>query len=321
MPQSQHNINTPTIVAPPLSPETTPDYIAEGENLFAQGLLPEARAKFLLATEDCPGNAPAWNNLGVISLLEGDQGEAERLLRQALEVQSDYLDAYFNLTELYIQKGNLKRAAKELSRVLEFKPTDIPTLKRLAKIYLDLGQPQQAQEFLDRFEGLGAMKSFIDSLWLGIKYYAMADDLSARDKLEKLMIAVLKYLDGHDGRSPRYKLLVSDPETGQEVMLEDFFFSFYYKERPSLTILETEKSFQETCLVLTIGDHDDWIFFKEALRSEMRAEGGCLGNFIQTRKVMKREARLSKYDLEATLRYFLDNVGPCDCHVLKATLV
>jgi hypothetical protein len=161
------------------------------------------------------------------------------------------------------------------------------------------------------------MRSFVDSLWLGIKYYALADDLSARGKLEKFTSSVLRFLDGQDGRSMRYKLVGVDPETGRETVLEGFHDSFYYKETPSLA----PDSREDSALVLTIGEHEDWNFFSEALRAEMRAEGGCLGDFTQTRKVLRREKRLTQYNLEDTLRYFRNNVGPCDCHVLRAVLV
>jgi hypothetical protein len=166
---------------------------------------------------------------------------------------------------------------------------------------------------------MGAMRSFVDSLWLGIKYFAMADDLSARDKLEKFTVSILKFLDGHDGRSLKYKLVGSDPETGLETVLEDFHDAFYYKEAPGLSAGLDNRG--ESALVLTIGEHEDWSFFRETLRKEMRAEGGCLGDFTQTRKVLRREGRLAKYNPDNTLKYFRDNVGPCDCHVLRAVLV
>lgn len=321
MPQTQPEILNSQTFPLPVAEVITKDLIAEGEDLFAQGQLPEAKALFLKATIECPGNAFAWNNLAVIALMEGDDVKAEKLLRQALEVQGDYLDAYHNLTEIYLRRGNLKKAAKELTRILEFKPSDLPTLKRLAGIYIDLEQPEKAQELLGRFKGSGAMKNFVDSLWLAIKFYAMADDLSSRDKLEKLMVAVLKYLDGYDGRSPRYKLVVTDPETEKDVVLEDFYDSFYYRESPSHTVSVGENHPSKNILVLTIGEHEDWEFFKQTLRKEMKAEGGCLGDFTQTRKVLRREPGLTKYDLTATLQYFRDNVGPCDCHVLRAALV
>ena len=295
-------------------------YLNEGERLFAQGLMKEAQAMFLKVTSIYPGSAPAWNNMAVIASLEGQDAEAEKFFKQALEVQEDYLDASHNLAEFYVRQGNPKRAVRELTRVLEFKPSDIPTLKFLSHIYIDMGQPEKGYQLLEEFKGIGAMRSFIDSLWLGIKYYTMADDLSPRDKLEKFTVAVLKYLDGQDGRSPRYKLVATDQETGEEVALEDFYSMLYYRENPSLAV-GSEAGAGNLPVVLTISDHPDWHFFRETLRAEMRSEGGCLGDFTQTRKVMKREPKLAPYDLEATLKYFRANVGPCDCHALKGSMV
>jgi len=296
-----------------------PDMVAEGEELFRSGRLEEARAKFEAAAEACPGHALAWNNLAVIALAEGDDVRAEGFLRQALEIRSDFLEARWNLVEIHCLRGQWPKAARELQKILEFKPADLPAVKRLAQVYIQMDKPDQARELLAESESMGAMRSFVDSLWLGIKYYALADDLSARDKLEKFAVSVLRFLDGPDDRSRRYKLVGVDPDTGRETVLEGFYDAFYYKEGPSLQLGQDNREASD--LVLTIGEHQDWNFFREALGREMKAEGGCLGDFTQTRKLLRREGRLTKYNLEATLRYFRDNVGPCDCHVLRAVLV
>ena len=295
------------------------DYVLEGENLFSQGRLDEAEEMFRAATVECPGNAQAWNNLAVIAMSTGREREAEAHLRQAIEIRSDFLEAHLNLVELYCFREDWKKAARELGKILEFNPGDVLVVKRLAQVYLNMGETDKARRVMDESGSIGAMKSFIDSLWLGIKYYAMADELSSRDKLEKFTAAILKFLDGQDGRSRRYKLVSEDPEEG-EVAIEGFFENFYYKETPTIQV-DDGRGPGESELVLTIGEHDDWDFFREALREEMKAEGGCLGDFTQTRKVLRRERRLAKYSLPATLRYFQDNVGPCDCHVLRAVLV
>ncbi len=308
------------MMEPPTLPETI-QYVPEGERLFGEGRLDEARAMFLAATEDCPGNAMAWNNLAVIAMTENRDREAEGYLRQALEIKSDLLEARFNLVEVYCLRGQWPKAIRELERILSLRPGDLPAIKRLAQVYVSLGEPDKAREILDDSRSLGAVKSFIDSLWLGIKYYAMADDLSPRAKLEKYTAAILKFIDGQDGRSQRYRLVGTDPDTGREVVLEDLAEALYYKESPSITIEGAEGGADASGLVLVIGDHEDWLFFRETLRGEMRAEGGCLGDFTQTRKVLRREPRLVKYNLESTLQYFRDNVGPCDCHVLRAVLV
>jgi Tfp pilus assembly protein PilF len=306
-------INEETVALPP-------DLVAEGEDLFRAGRLKEAKTKFQAAAEACPGHALAWNNLAVIALAEGDDHRAEGYLRQSLEIKGDFLEARWNLVEIYCLRGQWPKAARELQKILEFKPADLPAIKRLAQVYLQLGQPERARDFLNGSETMGAMRAFVDSLWLGIKYYALADDLSARDKLEKFAVSFLKFLDGQDGRSMRYKLVGLDPETGRETVLEGFHDAFYYKETPGLNLGALDNR-GGSALVLTIGEHEDWSFFREVLRTEMRAEGGCLGDFTQTRKVLRREGRLAKYNLEDTLKYFRDNVGPCDCHVLRAVLV
>lgn len=295
------------------------DFVLEGERLFAEGRLEEARAMFQAAADHCPGNAMAWNNLAVVAISEDNDRQAENYLRQALEVRSDMLEARFNLVEIYSLRSQWPKAAKELHRILERHPADLPAIRRLAQVYISMGQPDKARELMEDPDNMGAIKSFIDSLWLGIKYYAMADDLSPREKLEKYTGAILKFLDGQGGRSRRYRLVSFDPDQGREVSLEGFFESFYYKERPGLSLGESEGD--QAGLVLTIGENEDWLFFREVLRAEMKAEGGCLGDFTQTRKVMRREARLAKYSLPATLKYFQDNVGPCDCHALRAVLV
>jgi len=304
-----------------LAPAAAPDfnYVLEGERLFGEGRLEEARTMFQTAADHCPGNALAWNNLAVIAISENNDRQAESYLRQALEIKGDMLEARFNLVEIYCLRNQWPKAAKELHRILELHPADLPAVRRLAQVYISMGQPDKARELLEDPDNMGAMKSFIDSLWLGIKYFAMADDLSPREKLEKYTGAILKFLDGQDGRSRRYRLVSYDPDQGREVSLEGFFDSFYYKEGPGLS--QSEGGDDQAGLVLTIGENEDWLFFREALRAEMRAEGGCLGDFTQTRKVMRREARLAQYSLPATLKYFQDNVGPCDCHVLRAVLV
>jgi hypothetical protein len=132
------------------------------------------------------------------------------------------------------------------------------------------------------------------------------------------MLAVLRLIDGQDGRSIPYRLTAADPETGEEIVLESLSQSFYYKEQPELKEAGAEEADE---LVLTIGGHPDWLLFHSALQAEMRAEGGCLGDYTQTRKVLRNNPELAKYDVTATLRYFQANVGPCDCHVLRAQLV
>jgi hypothetical protein len=244
--------------------------------------------------------------------------EAEKCLKKALELKPDFLEARFNLAEVYALNGRWAKAAKELRKILEFRPDDLPTVKRLAQIYLEMGDTDAAKAILEDSDNLGAMRAFIDSLWLGVKFYAMADGLTVRARLEKLMLAVLKLVDGQDGRSQVFRLVGQDPESGRQVVLERLSEHFYYKESREI---QGDAVGDPVQLVLTIGDHEDWAAFHKILKNEMRAEGGCLGDFTQTRKILRTHERFQKYDLRATLDYFQANVGPCDCHVVRAVLV
>jgi hypothetical protein len=294
------------------------DPVKAGEELFAAGDLDGAEALFRKAAEECPGNFQALNNLAVTALARGDRKAAAGYLRGAVEIKPDFLEARLNLAEIWGLEGKWPRAARELERVLDFRPGDLPALKRLAQVYVNMGEPEKARGLLEGSEGLSAVKAFIDSLWLGIKFFSMAEGLSAKERLEKLMFAVLKLIDGQDGRSMAFRLVGTDPGTGRETSLERLSESFYYKEPEGLSAAAGERP---PALVLTVGDHADWEIFHGALRSEMRAEGGCLGDFTQTRKVLRQTAELQKYDIDETLAYFRANVGPCDCHVVRAVLV
>ena len=294
------------------------DLVLEGERLFGEGAPGEAKELFQQAIERCPGNVQAWNNLAVAFMTEGDSVGAKNCLRQAIELKPDFLEARFNLAEVLGLEAKWGLAAKELQTILTFKPDDLPTIRRLAQVYISMGKPEKAKTLLDNSDNLGAMKAFIDSLWLGIKFFTMAEGLSNRERLEKLMLAVLKLIDGQEGRSQVYRLVGYDAERGCEIVLEGLAENFYYQEAKELKEAAAKKGPE---LVLTIGDHEDWRNFKEALQAEMRAEGGCLGDFTQTRKILRRDGRFQRYDLEATLKYFQANVGPCDCHVVRSVLV
>jgi tetratricopeptide (TPR) repeat protein len=293
--------------------------VLEGERLFNEGDIEGALRMFRQAMEDCPGNFQALNNLAGIAITQGENQKAMGYLRSAVELKPDFLEGRFNLAELYGLEDKWGKAARELQAILEFKPDDLPTLKRLAHAYVRMGELEKAKKLLDGSGNLGAMKAFINSLWLGIKFYAMAEGLSTRDRLEKLMYAVLKLIDGQDGRSLVYRLMGTDPENGREVVLQNLSENFYYQEASELGEKSVRADKEE--LILTIGDNDDWILFRTALKAEMQAEGGCLGDFTQTKKVFRNIPELQKYDLDLTLKYFQANVGPCDCHVLRAVLV
>ena len=86
--------------APSMPKTGLADLMAEGEGLFSKGMYNEALTIFRCIAAFDPCNHEAWNNLGVASLALGDLTEAERGIRRALSLKSDYPDALENLRKL-----------------------------------------------------------------------------------------------------------------------------------------------------------------------------------------------------------------------------
>ena len=135
------------------------------------------------ATEKDPGNPELQYNLGVITSESGDNKLAETYYRKAIELDSEYADAYLNLAAVILQQeeplveemNNLgtskadnlkydklleerqslyKSAIPFLSKRLELKPKDIDTARTLMNIYSVIGDTAKFKE----------LKAIVDSL-------------------------------------------------------------------------------------------------------------------------------------------------------------
>ena len=135
------------------------------------------------ATEKDPENPELQYNLGVITSESGDNKLAESYYRKAIELDSEYADAYLNLAAVILQQeeplveemNNLgtskadnlkydklleqrqslyKSAIPFLSKRLELKPKDIDTARTLMNIYSVIGDTAKFKE----------LKAIVDSL-------------------------------------------------------------------------------------------------------------------------------------------------------------
>ncbi len=79
-----------------------------------------------------PGNAGAWNNLGVILAENGDQAAAIAHYRRALELVPAFAFAHFNLGNSLAATGRAGEAAAEYEEALKFRPRDPAIHRRLA---------------------------------------------------------------------------------------------------------------------------------------------------------------------------------------------
>jgi Flp pilus assembly protein TadD len=59
------------------------------------------------------------NNLALVLSQSGQPGEAEKLFREALAVNPNFIQAWVNLGALYKQRGNPQEARRSLEKALE----------------------------------------------------------------------------------------------------------------------------------------------------------------------------------------------------------
>jgi tetratricopeptide (TPR) repeat protein len=100
-----------------------------------------------------PGNAGAWNNLGIILAERGDQEGAVDDYRRALGAAPTYAYAHYNLGNSLQATGHVAEAVEEYHAALRFRPRD-------ASIHFNLGNalgregkvPEAAAEFREALE-------------------------------------------------------------------------------------------------------------------------------------------------------------------------
>jgi len=84
--------------------------------------LSEAVAAQRALTEDQPGNATLFNDLGNLLLLLGEEREAEDAYRRALQIDGELLSAHFNLALLLQQTYRPTKARREFKQLLKIDP-------------------------------------------------------------------------------------------------------------------------------------------------------------------------------------------------------
>jgi len=119
--------------------------LSEGERLFQEGKVEDAKVIFqnlLQTTPDYPGTL---NNLGVIAFSEKNVQEAEKYFLRALETDNNFPDAYLNLSNLYSINGQFIQASMFLEKYAALNPNDFKIFNQLGFIYLQLKDVNKAQ--------------------------------------------------------------------------------------------------------------------------------------------------------------------------------
>ena len=90
-----------------------------GNVLKAKNLFPQAEKVLAALTKKQPTFAAAFNNLGTVYFLQKKWLEAIGAFQAALDVQANYIDAYYNLGLAFLQLHQLEEAQTSFKSLLE----------------------------------------------------------------------------------------------------------------------------------------------------------------------------------------------------------
>jgi tetratricopeptide (TPR) repeat protein len=114
--------------------QTQTDKLGAAEALFSSGELAKAEAAFRELLGRTSQEAQTRLRLGQIARLAKQFPEALDWLRQALELQPNWAEAYFELASTYLDQGDLASALENLEDVLALEPAHIGARRTLADV-------------------------------------------------------------------------------------------------------------------------------------------------------------------------------------------
>lgn len=121
-----------------------------GVRYLSEGNYEEAILAFSAAIEIDPKRPEAYVGRGDAYMQTGDPAKAEHDYRMAWELAPDDLDTAEKLTDALIDQGILEEAAGILEELIEKDPSNPDYYDKLADIYDQLGQPDKAEEVLQK---------------------------------------------------------------------------------------------------------------------------------------------------------------------------
>ncbi|MGM0902845.1 MAG: tetratricopeptide repeat protein [Bacillota bacterium] len=102
--------------------------------------------KSLVAAE--PNSAEHRVNLGYTHHLMGNNDEAIKQMKLAIDLEGDYFGAYFNLGLVYIAEGRYNDALKESQKTVELAPRDYRSHLLTGMVYRELEMYEDAEKSL-----------------------------------------------------------------------------------------------------------------------------------------------------------------------------
>lgn len=143
-----------------------------------------------------PGNAGAWNNLGVLRLDGGDAAAAVPDFQQALAAVPDYATAHYNLGRAYLSLGRPEEALAQLRVAGRFLPSDPAVRLALGQALSAARRPYDAA---DEFRAAAQLDPANAAAWfdLGAVMVQVGRLPEAADAYGRAVALSPGYSDGH----------------------------------------------------------------------------------------------------------------------------
>lgn len=163
-----------------------------GSIAFNQSRYEEALGLFERAALQAPSIAAIQNNIGTSLKLLKRFAEATDAFTNAVELQSDYSVAWFNLGSIELESGHIDKAEAAFSRCLEYDPNHAEACHMLGKIFADRSDYHEALALFKKAESLnpnspilfinlGNLLKFMGRSDAAIGYYNKAAELLGDD--------------------------------------------------------------------------------------------------------------------------------------------
>ena len=145
-----------------------------------------------------------FNRLGIAYWRKNDLKNAINAFEMALAVDEDYVNAFFNLGDIYLtlsmknkDKNAIQISLSYFIKVIELEPNNWEALNNLGALYLELGDKRKTKEAWEKTLEINP-KSTRTNYFLGILYLSEGKLKESLDHLTQYKIDYYKYLSAEE---------------------------------------------------------------------------------------------------------------------------
>ncbi|MCC6461009.1 MAG: tetratricopeptide repeat protein [Saprospiraceae bacterium] len=139
-----------------LFPEYHDAYGSRGLAYFRLGQYDSAFVDYKKALKFRPNDDKVLSNLGFIYFLRSQLDSAETVYKKSVALNPRFIDARRNLGAVLAMKKQFPQAIEQWQEGLKYEPDNATLLQYICSAYRDMGQPAQAQPWLDRASAAAA---------------------------------------------------------------------------------------------------------------------------------------------------------------------